>query len=99
VTKPTTIRLPKDLLAALDQRARRRNQDRASYIRELLAEALARDREREVLRAYREGSVSMSEAISQLDVDPWAWFELLRRHNLTLNVQLEDWIDSRPAVR
>jgi Arc/MetJ-type ribon-helix-helix transcriptional regulator len=99
VTKPTTIRLPKDMLAALDQRARRRNQDRASYIRELLAEALARDREREVLRAYREGSVSMSEAISQLDVDPWAWFELLRRHNLTLNVQLEDWIDSRPAVR
>jgi metal-responsive CopG/Arc/MetJ family transcriptional regulator len=49
VTRPTTIRLPKDLLAALDERARRRNQDRASYIRELLAAALARDREREVL--------------------------------------------------
>lgn len=49
MTKPTTIRLPKDLLAALGQRARRRNQDRASP-RCLLPSLL-----RTVVRIYENG--------------------------------------------
>lgn len=98
MTKPTTIRLPEDLLAALDERARHHNKDRASFIRELLAEGLTRDLEEEVFRAYREGVLSLSEGASRLGVDPWTWFDLLRRRNETLNVELEDWIDSRPGL-
>lgn len=56
------------------------------------------DREEPVVHAYREGRLSMAEAAEQLDLDPWAWFELLRRRNEPLNVQIEDWIDSRPAL-
>lgn len=98
MTKPTTIRLPEELLATLDERARSRHKDRASFIRELLAEGLARDLEEEVFRAYREGRLSLSEAASRLGVDPWTWFDLLRRRNETLNVELEDWIDSKAAL-
>lgn len=98
MTKPTTIRLPEELLAALDDRARSHQKDRASFVRELLAEGLARDLEDEVFRAYREGRLSLSEGAARMDVDPWTWFDLLRRRNETLNVELEDWIDSRAAL-
>lgn len=98
MTIPTTIRLPDELLEALDERARSHDKDRASFIRELLSEGLARDLEEQVLLAYREGRLSLSEAAERLGLDPWAWFDLLRRHNEPLNVQLEDWIDSQPAL-
>lgn len=64
-----------------------RGGDRASFIRELLAKGLA-----------REGRLSLSEAAEKLDLDPWTGFDLLRRRNEPLNIQLEDWIDSRPAL-
>lgn len=98
MTKPTTIRLPEELLATLDERARSHHKDRASFVRELLAEGLVRDLEEEVFRAYRKGRLSLSEAASRLGVDPWTWFDLLRRRNETLNVELEDWIDSKAAL-
>ena len=96
--KPTTIRLPEDLLEELDRRARARDSDRASLIRELLVSGLARDLEEEVLAAYRVGRLSMSEAARRLGVDAWAWLDVLRRHGETLNVELEDWIDSSKAL-
>jgi Arc/MetJ-type ribon-helix-helix transcriptional regulator len=98
MTTPTTIRLPEELLEALDERARSRGKDRASVIRELLSLGLTRDLEEEVVLAYREGRLSLSAAARRLGLDPWAWFDLLRRLNETLNVELEDWIDSRPAL-
>jgi predicted DNA-binding protein len=98
MTRPTTIRLPDELLESLDRRARDRNKDRASFIRELLHDGLARDLEETVVGAYREGRLSMSEAARRLGLDPWAWFDLLRRRNETLNVELEDWIDARKAI-
>jgi predicted DNA-binding protein len=98
MTRPTTIRLPEELLETLDERARSHNTDRASYIRELLSEGIARDLEDEVVFAYREGRLSLSEAARRLGLDPWAWFDVLRRRNETLNVELEDWIDSRSAL-
>jgi hypothetical protein len=98
MARPTTIRLPEELLATLDERARSRKQDRASYIRDLLAAGVARDLEEEVVGAYHQGRLSLSEAARRLGLDPWAWFDLLRRRNETLNVELEDWIDSRRAL-
>ena len=98
MTTPTTIRLPNKLLEQIDRRARARKKDRASMIRELLREGLARDLEDEVFTAYREGRFSLSQAARKLGLDPWAWFDLLRRRNEPLNVTLEDWIDSRSAL-
>ena len=98
MTRPTTIRLPDELLEALDQRARSHRKGRASFIRELLADGLDRDLEDEVVHAYGEGHLSLSQAAQRLGLDPWSWFDLLRRRNETLNVELEDWIDSRSAV-
>ena len=60
MTRPTTIRLPEDMLNELDRRARARGKDRATLLRELLRDALERDREDEVVAAYRSGRLSLS---------------------------------------
>ena len=51
MTKPTTIRLPEDVLSELDRRAQARGKDRATLLRELLRAALDRDKEDEVVTA------------------------------------------------
>ena len=94
MTKPTTIRLPEELLRDLDRRARSRGTDRASLLRELLRDALARDAEEETLAAYRTGRLSLTEASSRLRIDPWSFFDLLRRRGEPINVTIEDWMDS-----
>ena len=66
MTRATTICLPEDLLETLGERARSLNTDRASYIRELLVEGVARD----LVFAYREGRLSLSEAARRLGLDP-----------------------------
>lgn len=98
MTKPTTIRLPEEILSELDRRARARGKDRATLLRELLRDALARDREDEVVAAYRSGSISLSQAASQLDTDVWAFFNVLSRRGETISVTLEDWIDSESSL-
>ena len=73
-------------------------------IRELLREGLARDLEDEVFTAYREGRLSLSQAARKLGLDPWAWFDLLRRRNEPLphilrGYQLIFWLAHRPGER
>lgn len=98
MTKPTTVRLPEDLVKQLDERARSRGEDRASVIRELLRAGLARQVEAETLAAYREQRISLSEGAARLGLDLWSWFDLLQRNGESVNVELEDWIDSRAAL-
>jgi predicted DNA-binding protein len=97
-TKPTTIRLPEDLLERLDRRARERGKDRATYIREFLHAGLASGLEEEVVAQYRDGRLSLSEAARRLGLDAWEWFDRLRRHGESINVELEDWVDSRRSL-
>ena len=98
MTKPTTIRLPEEILGELDRRAKARGKDRATLLRELLRDALARDREDEVLAAYRSGSISLSNAASLLGTDVWAFFNVLSRRGETISVTLEDWIGSESSL-
>ena len=98
MTKPTTIRLPEEVLSELDRRARARGKDRATLLRELLRDALVRDREDEVVAAYRSGSLSLSQAASQLGTDVWAFFDVLSRRGETISVTLEDWIGSESSL-
>jgi hypothetical protein len=57
-------------------------------------DALARDAEEETLAAYRTGRLSLTEASSRLRIDPWSFFDLLRRRGEPINVTIEDWMDS-----
>lgn len=91
---PTTIRLPDELLKRIDRRAKERGVDRAAYLRGLVSDALARDDEEEVMTAYRESRLTLSEGAKRMSMDIWSFLELLRRRGETLSVGLEDWMDS-----
>jgi predicted DNA-binding protein len=93
-TKPTTIRLPDEVLNELDRRARARGKDRATLLRELLQDALQRDTEDEVVASYRAGRLSLSQAASRLGTDVWSLFDILARRGETVSVSLEDWMQS-----
>ena len=98
MTKPTTIRLPEDVLSELDRRALARGKDRATLLRELLRAALDRDTEDEVITAYRSGQLSLSQAAARLSTDAWSLFETLTRRGETVSVSLEDWRDSESSL-
>jgi predicted DNA-binding protein len=99
MTRPTTLRLPDDLLRELDTRAKARGKDRASFLREMLRKGLTRDAEEEVLTLYAAGRLSLTEAAARLHVDLWELLDRFRQSNIKLNVSLEDWMDARPSLR
>ena len=92
--KPTTIRIPEDLLEDIDRFVQERSLDRSSYLREILRKGFMLDKQQKVLEKYVGGAFSMSEACETLNVDPWRFLKTLKDQNLHLNVSLEDFLDS-----
>ncbi|MBW1799544.1 MAG: hypothetical protein JRJ85_02330 [Deltaproteobacteria bacterium] len=94
MAKPTTIRIPEDLLNEIEQVVKELNLDRSSYLREVVRKGFSLDRQERLLRQYKIGELSLQETCQQLKCNPWEFFDLLQASNLHLNVGLEDWLDS-----
>jgi hypothetical protein len=94
---PATL-LDSRLHADYDKRAKAHGMDRAAYLRKLVSEATAREEEDDVVRAYHEGKRTLSSAATELGVDVWGFFDLLRRRGDSLSVTLEDWMDSQESI-
>ena len=90
--------VPEDVLSELNRRARARGKDRATLLGELLRAALDRDKEDEVVAAYRSGHLSLSQAAAQLGTDVWSLFDTLAQRGETVSVSLEDWRDSGSSL-
>jgi predicted HTH domain antitoxin len=52
------------------------------------------EREEEVIRAYQNQEIHLSEAARLLDMDIFDFLRFLSEKNMTLNVSLEDWLGS-----
>lgn len=94
MAKPTTIRIPEDLLNEIDQLVQELNLDRSAYLREVLRKGFAMDKEDRALQKYIQGELSLMELCQQLKWNPWEFLHQLRARNLHLNVELEDWLGS-----
>lgn len=94
MAKPTTVRIPEDILKEIDQQAKKLKLDRSTYLREVLTKGLSMDKKERTLKEYSRGELTMIEACHKLKYNPWEFFSLLQSVNLHLNVTLEDWIDS-----
>ena len=94
MAKPTTIRIPEDLLNEIDKLVREKRLDRASYLREVLRKGFIVDRRERLLKEYADGDLSLLETCQKLGYDPWEVFALLKDTNSYLNVKLEDWLDA-----
>jgi predicted transcriptional regulator len=94
MAKPTTIRIPEELLKQIDQLARELKLDRSAYLREVLRKGFSIDKQDRALQKYLRGEMSQMEVCQELDWNPWEFLEQLKARNLHLSVQLEDWLDS-----
>lgn len=94
MAKPTTIRVPEDLLNEIDQLVKEKRLDRAAYLREVLRKGFLVDRRERLLKEYADGDLSLMETCQKLGYNPWEIFAFLKDTNKYLNVKLEDWLDA-----
>ncbi len=92
--KPTTIRIPEDLLNEIDQLVQELKLDRSAYLREVLRKGFSIDKQDRLLQQYVRGELSQAEVCQELKWDPWQFLKQLRAKNLHLNVEIEDWLDA-----
>ena len=94
MAKPTTIRIPEDLLNDIDQFVQETNLDRSTYLREILRKGFSLDKQERLLRKYGSGELSQTEVCKALKWDLWQFLSQLKAKNLHLNVELEDLLNS-----
>ncbi len=94
MAKPTTIRIPEDLLKEIDQVVEQFKLDRATYLREVLRKGFSMDKQDRLLLKYANGELSQTEVCDELRWNPWEFLDQLKARNMRLNVTLEDWIDA-----
>jgi predicted DNA-binding protein len=94
MAKPTTIRIPEDLLHEIDQFVKEAKLDRSAYLREVLEKGFAADKQDRLLAKYVRGELSQLEVCRELRWNPWEFLSKLKGKNLYLSVALEDWLDA-----
>ncbi len=94
MAKPTTIKIPEDLLREIDQFVQESKLDRSAYLREVLRKGFSIDKQDRLLLKYAHGELSQMEVCQELKLNPWEFLAQLKARNLHLNVALEDWIDA-----
>ena len=94
MARPTTIRIPEDILKEIDQQAKKLKLDRSAYLREVLQRGFSADKQDRLLLKYSRGELSRREVCQELGWDLWEFLSELKARNMHLSVQLEDWMDA-----
>ena len=94
MAKPTTIRIPEDLLNEINEFVQESKLDRSAYFREVLRKGFSVDKQDRLLLRYVRKKLSQMEVCEELNWDPWEFLTQLKARNLYLNVELEDWLDA-----
>jgi len=94
MSKPTTIRVPEELLNEVDEQARRSGRGRAATLRHLLQRGLREEKIAAALADYEAGRLSGGRVCRLLDLTPLEFPDLLKSHHVRRSVALEDWLDS-----
>jgi len=92
--KIATVRVPEDFLEDLSNFVKEMKLDKSSYLRDILKKGFDEDRQERLLLRYSNGELSVGEVCNMLNKSPWDFFDLLKKKNINLNVELEDWLDS-----
>ena len=94
MAKPTTIRIPEDLLNEINELVQELKLDRSTYLREVLRKGFSLDKQDRLLLKYVRQELSQMEVCKELNWSPWEFLTQLKSRNLHLNVELEDLLDA-----
>ncbi len=92
--KPATVRIPEEFLKEINSFVKDMRLDKSAYLREILQKGFEEDRQERLLAKYQTGDLSVEEACRLLDLNMWDFLLLLKKRNMALNVNLEDWLNS-----
>ncbi len=92
--KPATVRIPEEFLREIASFVKDMHLDKSAYLREILQKGFEEDRQQRLLAKYQTGDLSAEEACRLLDLSMWDFFLLLKKRNVALNVNMEDWLNS-----
>lgn len=92
--KPATVRVPEEFLKEISLFIKDMRLDKSAYLREILKKGFEEDRQERVLAKYQAGDLSGEEVCRLLDITMWDFLILLKKKNVSLNVDLEDWLKS-----
>ncbi len=92
--KPTTVRVPDDFLKEVNRFVKAKKLDKSAYLREILRKGFDDDKRERLLGEYQAEGLSAGEACQKLGITMWEFLDLLKNKNMSLNVSLEDWLDS-----
>ena len=98
MAKPTTIRIPDELLNEIDQLVQELKLDRSAYLRSVLQKGFSVDKQERLLLKYVCGELSQTEVCQELKWNQWEFLGQLKARNLNLNVVLDDWLDAAALV-
>jgi len=92
--KPATVRIPEEFLKEITSFVKDMRLDKSAYLREILQKGFAEDRQERLLAKYQTGDLSVEEACRLLDLNTWDFLLLLKKKNIALNVNMEEWLNS-----
>ena len=78
MAKPTTIRIPEDLLNEINEFIQELNLDRLAYLREVLRKGFSMDKQDRLLLKYVRKELSQMEVCKELNWDPWEFLTQLK---------------------
>lgn len=85
-----TTRVDKETLKQIDEFSKYRQMDRATMLRNLIAEGLEKEKLERTLRLYKERKVSLAKAAEILNADLWTMLEMIKREGLYLDYSKEE---------
>jgi len=80
--KPTTLRLPKDLLRQIKEISGKEYLDSSTVIRKLLVKAIAEWKKENALEELRKGIISVGKAAEKAEIAIWDMVELAKEEKI-----------------
>ncbi len=93
-TKLTTVRLPENVVKALDERAKEEKTDRTNALRKLLEEAIKVWKVEQAANLYKKGNVSLSVAAKMAELSVGEMMDELVKRGVKSDLTVEGYKES-----
>jgi len=90
MTATITTRVEEKLLQEIDQLSKENQMDRSSFLRNLIVEGLGIEKEKKVLKMYKDRKISMAKAAEMLEIDLWQMIDIIKREKIYLDYSEEE---------
>lgn len=94
-----TTRLDGKILKEIDLLSKEKQMDRATFLRNLILEALRIEKKKNVLRLYKERKISLEKASSMLETDIVQTIDILREEGMYLDYSIEELKEDMKGLR